>query len=97
MSVHYSLNKPIILLQHVPLSTKNLIKTAKKHWGNPVVLGMQIHGGIAPNHDSAKLLEKVNFSLSIFFVKTLVLSQRGSESFGETYFFSEAEVLFPEV
>ena len=59
MEAAYSLNKPIILLQHVPLSTKNLIKTAKKHWGNPVVLGMQIHGGIAPNHDSAKLLEKV--------------------------------------
>lgn len=51
----YTLDKPIILLQHVPLSTEELIAKAKENWANPVTLGMQVHGGIAPNDVSKKL------------------------------------------
>jgi len=51
----YALNKPVIVLQHVPLSTEELIARAKEDWGNPVTLGMQVHGGIAPNDVSKKL------------------------------------------
>lgn len=53
-------NKPVILLQHVPFSTEKLIEEAKLHWKNPVTLGMQIHGGIAPNDVSADLYERVH-------------------------------------
>jgi len=49
------LNKPVILLSHVPLSTEELIARAKEDWNSPVTLGMQVHGGIAPNDASAKL------------------------------------------
>ena len=51
----YEKNKPVILLQHVPLSTEELIAKAKENWANPVTLGMQVHGGIAPNDVSKKL------------------------------------------
>ncbi len=54
----YSLEKPIILVQHVPFSTENLIAKAKENWGNPVTIGMQVHGGIAPNDISADLFLK---------------------------------------
>jgi len=47
--------KPVILLTHVPLSTENLIAKAKDRWNSPVTLGMQVHGGIAPNEDSTRL------------------------------------------
>lgn len=56
----YSYNKPIILVQHVPFSTEKLIAKAKEEWGNPVTLGMQVHGGIAPNEVSANLWEKTH-------------------------------------
>ena len=56
----YATGKPIILIQHVPFSTENLIAEAKKSWGNPVTLGMQVHGGIAPNGASAELWEKTH-------------------------------------
>ena len=49
------LNKPVILLSHVPLSTEELIARAKEDWNSPVTLGMQVHGGIAPNEASTKL------------------------------------------
>lgn len=55
----YALGKPIVLLQHVPFSTENLIMQAKEYWKNPVTLGMQVHGGIAPNSVSADLFGKV--------------------------------------
>jgi len=55
----YAQNKPIILLQHVPFSTEKLIAKAKNFWESPVTLGMQIHGGIAPNDVSAELYSKV--------------------------------------
>ncbi len=55
----YSLDKPIVLLQHVPFSTENLIARAKADWENPVTLGMQVHGGLAPNEISADLYQKV--------------------------------------
>ena len=51
----YTLDKPIILLQHVPFSTEDLIARAKEDWANPVTLGMQVHGGIAPNDVSKSL------------------------------------------
>lgn len=51
----YDAGKPIILLQHVPLSTEELIAKAKENWTNPVTLGMQVHGGIAPNEASTGL------------------------------------------
>ncbi len=47
--------KPVILLQHVPFSTEELIAKAKEEWTNPVTLGMQVHGGIAPNETSTEL------------------------------------------
>lgn len=47
--------KPTILLIHVPLSTEELIAKAKENWANPVTLGMQVHGGIAPNEASTEL------------------------------------------
>ena len=47
--------KPMILLMHVPLSTEELIAKAKENWANPVTLGMQVHGGIAPNEASTEL------------------------------------------
>jgi len=47
--------KPVILLLHVPLSTEELITKAKDNWANPVTLGMQVHGGIAPNDVSKEL------------------------------------------
>ncbi len=50
-----ALNKPTILLLHVPLSTEELIAKAKENWTNPVTLGMQVHGGIAPNEVSTEL------------------------------------------
>lgn len=51
----YALDKPVILLLHVPLSTEELIDKAKENWANPVTLGMQVHGGIAPNESSTEL------------------------------------------
>jgi len=56
----YNLDKPIILMQHVPFSTENLIVRAKEDWGNPVTLGMQVHGGIAPNEVSTDLWYKTH-------------------------------------
>lgn len=56
----YGMDKPIVLLQHVPYSTENLIAEAKKSWGNPVTLGMQVHGGIAPNEASTDLWYKTH-------------------------------------
>ncbi len=56
----YNIGKPIILMQHVPFSTENLIAEAKKSWSNPVTLGMQVHGGIAPNGASTELWEKTH-------------------------------------
>ena len=51
----YKKEKPIVLLQHVPFSTENLIAEVKNSWSNPVTLGMQVHGGIAPNEASTEL------------------------------------------
>lgn len=51
----YGLDKPVILLLHVPLSTEELIAKAKEDWTNPVTIGMQVHGGIAPNEASTEL------------------------------------------
>ena len=51
----YERNKPMVLLQHVPFSTEELIAKAKEDWANPVTLGMQVHGGIAPNDMSKEL------------------------------------------
>ena len=51
----YTLGKPVVLLQHVPFSTEELIAKAKENWANPVTLGMQVHGGIAPNDVSKKV------------------------------------------
>lgn len=51
----YTLGKPVILLQHVPFSTEALIARAAQDWGSPVTLGMQVHGGIAPNDVSKKV------------------------------------------
>lgn len=45
----YATRKPIVLVQHVPFSTENLIARAKEDWQNPVTLGMQVHGGIPVN------------------------------------------------
>jgi len=56
----YELNKPIILMQHVPFSTEKLIARAKEDWANPVTLGMQVHGGIAPNEISTDLWYKTH-------------------------------------
>lgn len=56
----YALDKPIILMQHVPFSTENLIVRAKENWANPVTLGMQVHGGIAPNEVSTDLWYKTH-------------------------------------
>ena len=56
----YEKEKPIVLLQHVPFSTENLIAEAAKSWGNPVTLGMQVHGGIAPNEASTDLWYKTH-------------------------------------
>lgn len=55
----YASGKPIILIQHVPFSTEQLIAKAKENWANPVTIGMQVHGGIAPNAVSADLFSKV--------------------------------------
>lgn len=51
--------KPVILIQHVPFSTENLIQRAKQDWANPVTLGMQIHGGIPVNETSSRLYSEV--------------------------------------
>lgn len=56
----YDMEKPIVLLQHVPYSTENLIAEAAKNWSNPVTLGMQVHGGIAPNEASTDLWYKTH-------------------------------------
>lgn len=56
----HALDKPIILMQHVPFSTENLIIRAKENWANPVTLGMQVHGGIAPNEVSTDLWYKTH-------------------------------------
>ena len=50
-----AMGKPVVLLLHVPLSTEELIVKAKENWTNPVTLGMQMHGGIAPNEASTEL------------------------------------------
>lgn len=50
-----AMGKPVVLLLHVPLSTEELIAKAKENWTNPVTLGMQVHGGIAPNEASTEL------------------------------------------
>lgn len=55
----YETNNPIVLIQHVPFSTENLIKRAKKDWSNPVTLGMQVHGGIPVNTVSGELYQNV--------------------------------------
>lgn len=48
-------DKPVVLLTHVPMSTEALIAKAKDKWSSPVTLGMQVHGGIAPNEESTRL------------------------------------------
>lgn len=55
----YGLDKPVVLVQHVPFSTEKLIAEAKNYWANPVTLGMQVHGGLAPNDVSADLFSEV--------------------------------------
>ena len=55
----YGSDKPIVLMQHVPFSSEKLIAEAKNYWANPVTLGMQVHGGLAPNDVSADLYGKV--------------------------------------
>ena len=56
----YETGKPVVLMQHVPFSTEKLITEAKNYWGNPVTIGMQVHGGLAPNDVSADLYNKVH-------------------------------------
>lgn len=55
----YETDKPIVLMQHVPFSSEKLIAEAKNYWANPVTLGMQVHGGLAPNDVSADLYGEV--------------------------------------
>lgn len=55
----YGLDKPVILMQHVPFSTEKLIAEAKNYWANPVTLGMQVHGGIPVNAVSDALYKNV--------------------------------------
>ena len=61
----YESDKPIILLTHVPLSTEELIARAKENWNSPVTLGMQVHGGIAPNDISKKLWDMTHEDESV--------------------------------
>lgn len=55
----YKTGKPIVLVQHVPFSSENLIVRAKQDWASPVTLGMQVHGGIPVNAISDALYKEV--------------------------------------
>ena len=52
-----ALNKPVILLMHVPLYTETLLAKASEIWPGSVVLGGGIHGGFYPNEVSTEFIQ----------------------------------------
>ena len=51
-----SMNKPVILLLHVPFYTEELFAKTSGIWKNGAVLGGGIHGGMYPNDVSAEFM-----------------------------------------
>lgn len=57
---YMEMDKPLILLIHVPLLTQSALTKAKETWKNGVILGGGNYGGIYPDENSAKIIEMIN-------------------------------------
>ena len=51
-----TLDKPVLLLVHVPFYTPSLLEEASGFWQQSVVLGGGVHGGTYPNEISAEFM-----------------------------------------
>ena len=54
-----SLQKPVIVIAHVPFSTESLLEKAKGVWNSPVSVGMADKGGIFPDTNTLAFQEKI--------------------------------------
>ena len=54
-----SLQKPVIVIAHVPFSTDSLLEKAKTVWNSPVSIGMADKGGIFPDANTLAFQEKI--------------------------------------
>jgi len=54
-----SIGKPVIVMLHVPFSTKTLIEKAAAVWSSPVSIGMADKGGIFPDANTLAFQEKI--------------------------------------
>lgn len=54
-----SMGKPVIVLLHVPFSTKTLLGQAAAMWNSPVSIGMADQGGIFPDANTAAFQEQI--------------------------------------
>ena len=50
------MDKPVLLLVHVPFYTPSLLEEASGFWQQSVVLGGGVHGGTYPNEISAEFM-----------------------------------------
>lgn len=54
-----SLNKPVLVIAHVPFSTESLLKKAHGIWNSPVSIGMADEGGIFPDANTLAFQKKI--------------------------------------
>lgn len=54
-----NIDKPVILLVHVPFLTQSVLSKAKEVWTSSVVLGGGNYGGIYPDESSEKFMELI--------------------------------------
>ncbi len=52
------LDKPVIVMVHVPFLTQSVLTQAKEEWSTPVVIGGGNYGGIYPNEASTAFLQE---------------------------------------
>ena len=54
-----ALQKPVIVIAHVPFSTDSVLEKAKSMWKSPVSIGMADKGGIFPDANTLAFQEKI--------------------------------------
>ena len=54
-----ALQKPVIVIAHVPFSTESVLEKAKDVWNSPVSIGMADKGGIFPDANTLAFQEKI--------------------------------------
>lgn len=54
-----SLEKPVLVIAHVPFSTESILKKAGSVWSSPVSIGMAEEGGIFPDANTLAFQEKI--------------------------------------